>query len=192
MKKLRLTENELNGIVDFSKKIREKQSKDYSRDFMNKDQSAKRLMHEIIGKVGEYSVTKVIGGKVDFGIWGTSSRGASQFEPDITNCSKNPIKTPYDQYKIHVKTCSLKDYDFNKDCPGKYASWTFDKKDPLISNPSQDDIIILVMADNIGRSLVIGYLFASDMLGKYKPCKVLNHKVALYWPDIKTLPIFFK
>jgi len=175
---VQLTPEELEQVITFAKQIRQKQSKEGSRDTRNEDFGDKRLENEIIGKVGEVAVANYVKGQVDFRVWPTGTRGYSQFEPDISNATKEEFKG----FHIHVKTCHWKYIRGNK-------SWTVDKNDPIILRPKPTDLIFLVFALPEGKARIDGYVRATDVQGLWKPCfsEFMRHKLAIYYEDIQRL-----
>lgn len=175
MKNVSLTDAEMRKVYDFVGKMRDKQEKRGSRDFLNNDTGGLRLGDNIIGKVGEFSATKVVGGDVDWRIWETGSRGADQFEPDITGHL-------YGNKKFHVKTCHSKH-------PLSRTSWTIDRKDPIIETPGSEDWFMLMVANDEGQSAFIGFVKADSAKPYWKNCisSHMAHKRAIYYDDIKGL-----
>jgi len=176
---VQLSKEELAQVIDFAQKIRQKQSKPGSRDHVNDDMTDKRLENEIVGKVGEYAVAKLIGGTIDLRIWESGTRGISQFEPDISDATR----PDFVGQAIHVKTCNWKYLN------APQRSWTVDKNDPIIQKPKPTDIIFLAFASANGRSLIHGHVLATRALPYWKPCvsTFMAHKRAIYYNDIKAL-----
>ena len=176
---VQLSKEELDQVIEFARKIRQKQSKPGSRDHMNEDLTDKRLENEIIGKVGEYAVAKLVGGTIDLRIWESGTRGYSQFEPDISDATH----TDFVGKSIHVKTCHLKYIRSSQ------RSWTVDQNDPIIQKPKPTDIIFLAFASATGQSLIHGHVLASQVQPYWKSCvsTFMAHKRAIYFNDIKAL-----
>ncbi len=65
-------------------------------------------------------------------------------------------------------------------------SWTVDRKDPLTRSKG-DEVIVLMFADETGRALALGWVYAVEMKSLWKPTFNLAHKVAIYYGDIKRL-----
>lgn len=131
-----------------------------------------RFNQNLIGKLGELGAAKLIGGKIDMRIWETGSRGADQFEGDVVGA-----RGLYRDYNIHVKTCHLRLRNM--------ASWTVDANDPLMKG-YENDIIILMMADEEGRVKGVGRVMARDVASLWKRCvsNHMQHKRAIYAEDI--------
>ena len=176
---VQLSKEELDQVIEFARKIRQKQSKPGSRDHMNEDLTDRRLENEIIGKVGEYAVAKLVGGTIDLRIWESGTRGYSQFEPDISDATH----TDFVGKSIHVKTCHLKYIRSSQ------RSWTVDQNDPIIQKPKPTDIIFLAFASATGQSLIHGHVLASHVQPYWKACvsTFMAHKRAIYYNDIKAL-----
>ena len=173
MKEVSLTTEEFNSVYNFCNEIMVKQSKRGSRDDMNKDKGTKRFENNLIGKIGEFAVSKVIGGSIDLSVWKTGTRGIEQFEPDIVG-----HKLDYD---VHVKTTHIK---YSKDLTR--ASWTADKKDPIVDRSDKKQIIVFAFAGLDNKAIVLGYAFSNELQSYWKECvsSHMKHKVALYYKDI--------
>ena len=176
-----LTKEELTNVETFCQRIQDKQNKDGSRDNRRNDTGEFRIMNGMIGKLGEVGASKLFGGAVDFRVWGTGVRGLDQFEPDLAK-TQSP-------YRFHVKTCHIKHTERrgNAFYPLPTASWTVDVSDPVMRNPQKSDILVLMFASNGGSVSYLGYVYAVDMKGFWKPClaETLSHKRAIYIPDIE-------
>lgn len=193
MKRVSLDSAEYAEILEFCKKIQEKQNKVGSRDFHNNDTGSNRLYNGMVGKVGECAATKLVGGIIDLNVWDTGTRGIDQFEADIIGTDDKPLLAPFDGMNIHVKTCALKHAKMDVDgeiVPEQSASWTIDIKDPLMKNPSDKDILVLMFAEEFkGKAFALGWVKAKDVVTWWRRCLSahMGHKRAIYYPDIKQL-----
>jgi hypothetical protein len=185
-----LTEKQYYQVRDFCVAIRDKQQRRGSRDHINNDTSAFRLSNDMVGKLGELAATLICGGTTDLRVWNSGSRGIDQFEADIVNCEITPIKAKFSKMLLNVKTCNIKHikYDKRRDVyyPSNSASWTVDKNDPLMTNPKEDDVLVLMFADDRGNAFYLGYVFATEIAECWKACLSphMAHKRAIYYPDI--------
>lgn len=160
MKIIKLNKTGLTKIHKFCEVVHKKRS---TRDTKRNDVSPNRLNNEIIGKIGEcaaWKATKI--GKLDF-----SYRETNTFKYD-GDLDEN----------THVKTCHIKYKD------SQFDSWTVDKKDPVCVSPKDNDIIILVYANEEGYSEIIGFVNAKEIQPYWKPTKLIPHKLAIYKNDI--------
>lgn len=202
MKRIVLNEEELTMITDFCETMKTKQLKSGSRDNIRKDNNTeRRFMNNVVGKIGEYSATKITGGKVDFSIWETGSRGKDQFEPDIFETEDCQLNEPFQNKNIHVKTCAGSHQYLVKNLKGEIeptldASWTIDKKDPVYNDPLDNDILVLMFSylNGEAKSYYLGYVYATDIKDMWKNCRAsfIQHKKALYWKDLENSGLLHK
>lgn len=155
-------------IIQYAKDVNAKR---YNRNRRNNDLGDHRVLREAVGKLGEVGACKVYGGKPDFGL---REDGTFYFDHDL-------------KQGLHVKTCSYKERTMSD-------SWTFDRKDPVVRNPADDEKIVLTYADinlesGVGEVEVVGHVMAKDLVGKYVPCRspTMSHKCAILRADIENL-----
>lgn len=174
-------------VHSFSEAIKIKQSKMGSRDQIRGDVGQHRLANCLIGKFGEVGAANVVGGSVDFAVWGTGRRGADQFEPDISQPKQQQLVGKH----VHVKTCGLKHgmVKTDKFYPSSSSSWTVDVSDPVFRQPSSRDVIVLMFANERGDVYSFGWVAALDVMRLWKPCfsKNMAHKRAIYVGDLMGL-----
>lgn len=159
--KVNVTKRTVEFIEKFCEAVHKKRK---FRDAKNNDSGKRRIKNEITGKIGEFAAWAIYGGtKPDFNLY---ENGKVNFDGDL-----GPGK--------HVKTCHIKYRGRDID------SWTADKKDPIVFDPTDDDMIILVYADEKGTAYIEGHVKASDVKKFWKPTRNIPHKVAIYRDDIE-------
>lgn len=186
-----ITKTELAKVDAFCRQIQIKQSHRGSRDLKHHDTGKGRLLNNLVGKLGEVGAAKVVGGEVDFHIWATGAKGRDHFDPDIIN----PTTSYFRGKDIHVKTCHSKYGTINKDkiYPSARSSWTVDARDPILVQPSNRDILVLMFADEQGNVFSYAWVEAEKVQPFWRPCMsaFMAHKRALYLQDIKDMLRYF-
>lgn len=171
-------------VHSFTQAIQIKQNRSGSRDQIRGDVGQHRINNCLIGKFGEVGAANVVGGSVDFEVWGTGRRGADQFEPDIRQPKQQQLMGKH----VHVKTCGLKHgmVKTDKFYPSNSSSWTVDVNDPVFRQPSSQDVIVLMFANERGDVYSFGWVAAMDVVRMWKPCFSRNmaHKRAIYVGDL--------
>lgn len=169
-------------VHNYTKRIMDKESKTGSRDQLRGD-TVGRIDNNLVGKYGEVGAAAVLGGHIKFDVWKTGSRGIA-FDPDVV-CNSGRFAS----CNVHVKTCHLKHGKMS----GMYvypcdtASWTVDVGDPIYVDPSSNDIVVFMFADQYGKVYALGWVYAYQLFYMWRACvsKHMLHKRAVYWPDIQ-------
>lgn len=134
----------------------------------------------IIGCMGEWAVEAHL-----------SSIGFECSEPDMVIYEKKRKSFDADLYVddicIHVKSQGV-------ESAKRYGnSWLFQRRDSLVSNPDDNEILAFTNVDLEARKVeILGYCWAKDM--KYSECKVWSYrttKVAVYLPEIEDYLVEF-
>ena len=101
--------------------------------------------------------------------------------------SYDPDFTTKDGGRIHVKSQSLK----SKELYG--CSYLIQKSDPLVSNPKDEDLIVLTVCNielcevDILDIYSMKTIFMSNAIGETKLEHLRKSKVAIYYDDLKAM-----
>lgn len=149
------------------------------------DLGPRRLEQTKLGKLPELAWSGLTGGEVDWSIWPVGATPLSvQQAPDITSTEDNPVQHPWDQYRLHVKSCRMDLFG------GPWDSWTVSTRDSIYRTPAHNDLILLSYCDpDSGDVIKLGVVLAVDVMRFWKPCasRKLVHKRAIYHQDIAHL-----
>lgn len=138
-----------------------------------------RVNETLIGCMAEYAWCQLIGGRVDYSIW--TGKVANNNPPDIVDDPDHPNRDAYRTFRLHVKACSAKHKG------GQFDSWTAGRSDPLSSDPSAKDLILLAYSDPHTSTVeLVGMVLADELTGLWQDCisKKMRHKQAIYRPSI--------
>lgn len=174
--KLRIfTDAERSDARQYATAVIDKENKAGSRDRRNNDDGPKRWKNHFEGKLAEYVVRGVVGGRTDDAVYPTGSDIVARFEIDLFPCVHNPIRGVFTRLKNYVKSCC------SDARGGKCDSWTILPADPTCHSPGPLDLLHLVYVDRNGRQgRIWGCVFAQDVVGLWEECEYLEHKVAIY------------
>lgn len=185
-----MTKMDLAKVDAYCRQIQVKQSRPGSRDHKHRDTGKDqndRYWNNFVGKLGELGAAKATGGTVDFAVWPTGFQGRDHFDPDVVAPSKDIFHGKH----LHVKTCHTRwsTIHHGKIFPSARASWTVDARDPILVQPTNRDLLVLMFADEEGQVFSYGWVEATRIQSFWKPCasKFMSHKRALYLHDIKDL-----
>jgi hypothetical protein len=169
------TDAERTSARQYADALKAKEAKAGSRDDRNNDNGPRRWANHFEGKLAEYAVRGLIGGRTDDAVYLTGDATVARHEIDIFACPANPLRGVFGRFNNFVKSCS---YDARgRECD----SWTILPSDPTRRSPGPLDVIHLCYVDRNGRQgKVWGFVFAQDVAGLWDPCKKLDHKVAIY------------
>lgn len=125
-----------------------------------------------IGKMAEYAV---------FNTLLSSGRYKSITPPDIAIYSKeqrsHAADLVADGKKIHVKSCNATEWIA--------TSWLFSTEDPIVDNPTEDDIVAFVAIRPVNKKFDCYFVKATELKGMYKKpvyAKTVAH--AIYESDL--------
>ena len=160
-------------ILDSYNFANESANSSASKYKQRKQSNISKIKNDIfIGKVAEYSVYNYY-----------MSKGFKVTPPDVKIYhAKNKsydadLKILDKDYQIHVKSHFVKSL-----FP---PSWVFQKIDPLVTNPSPKDVVVLCMINSQGEGEAI-IEKATSLPDKYKPLlkQSLQSKTAIYFKDL--------
>lgn len=173
MIRIKLTKISNTQVLD-SYNFANESAKSSQANYKQRNQSnLSKIKNDIfLGKVAEYSIYNYYvskGFKItapDIQIYQAKNKS---FDADLTIIDKNQ--------NIHVKSHFIK-----SPFP---PSWVFQKTDPLVTNPSPEDIIIMSIINVIGEGDAI-IEYACNLKDKYKPLlkESLQSKTAIYLKDL--------
>ena len=179
--KIVFTDDIRRSAAEYADQITIKESRPGSRDHRNNDRGTHRRTRAYIGKLAEYAVCAVIGGRTDDAIYATGSQETRKFDVDIFGNPQSPLRGLFAHTRNYVKACA---WDLRG---GRYTSWTIDKHDPRRLAPTEDDVLHLVRVDEAGGFAVCtGWLLAAQVQPLWKASVMLDHKDAIYLEDLES------
>src|SRR5690606_33404010 len=95
---------------------------------------------------------------------------------------RRPVFPLFRGFDLHVKACD--------DRYGYSPSWVVAIQDPLYSNPSPRDLVLLATYDShkVDKPEIrlLGMIMGQALVPAYVPSNCLNHKVAFHYPAIQS------
>jgi hypothetical protein len=121
------------------------------------------------GKLAELAWVSITGGTPDFEI-----RAVPQFDSDITGATG----VPFSGKRLHVKTTK------KEGTVSPYDSWMAERKDPLITDPKPEDLLLLSYTFDDYSVELYGILPATSLIGRsynhWQPTEVIPEKLCIH------------
>lgn len=131
-----------------------------------------RIHREATGKVAEFGVAALIGGTVNTTVYPKNAFIYNGVAGDIHNA----IKLGCFKKHVHVKSCAF----------GMNA-WLVERNDPIIKNPTKNDIVFFCESDIKGNYRILGYTTAYKIQNCYGSPRRddLYYKRGLEWDIVE-------
>lgn len=119
-----IADSEMIDIANFAVEYWRQKQQRRSQDNMDAFDEDQRLMHTIVGKMGEYAAWKLVG---------TTAPDMTIYPPGHPTIADAPDLTTSCQQGLHVKTASTMEED----------TWLARSSDRIVAAPSPTDVIVL-------------------------------------------------